>query len=451
MPVTPPKEQAQLPPVPATQKAGVAASNPAAPPRAFVRATADQLPGPVRVEDLADRHVPGPGEVPLPPPPEPNRPPVVRTPPEPNRAPVVQTPLATPTPTPTPSPTPVATPPPSGDPPPARSEVVSTLGMQVNNKYITVEDILRSAAGELAELPKGLSETAFRGRANTILQRAIYLQVENASILPEAEGKITDEETKKVSDELDKTLRAMIAEAGGSRKKLEETWVARGTTLERVLDDQRKRLIVTRYLQSKIQPDIKITRRMLYDYYVKHKADKYTQNKKVQMQVLPIPFAAYLATGTPTREQFDRAKAAARERIEAADANLKAGRDFTEVFLAWSLDPNRGPAKGIWPLMEAGSFRETQVEQAAFSMAEGQASGIIETATGFYLVKVVKIEGGNVVSFEDAQEGIEDILTQQQYLQLRDKYVQSRAPTFNASTRLQEVAMEKAFERYWRK
>jgi peptidyl-prolyl cis-trans isomerase D len=337
--------------------------------------------------------------------------------------------------------------------PSARPEIVSTLGIQVSNKYITVEDILRSAAGALAEIPRGLSAIAFRERAVEIIDQAIQGQIQLAAVLPEAESKVTEEETKKLDAEVDKTLRAMIDEAGGSRKKLEQVWIDRGSTLDQVLKEYRNHLLVMHYLQSKFEPDIKITRRMLYDYYLQHKADKYTRGRKVQMQVLAEPLVAFQATNSPTDMELTRAKDAARKEIESADAAIHQGVDFTQVVKARSKGLLGTAGDGTWPLMEAGNFREAKVEEAAFSLGEGQVSGVIETAAGFYVVKAVKVEPGETTSFEVAQEEIEESLRNEQGTVLRAKYLSSKVGTYNRAqeNECRSKALEKAVEKYWRR
>ncbi len=430
---------------------------PAPPTDANLRLSAAQLPGPVRLEDLPYARTPHASPTPAP---------SAVDGPAPS---VVEGPKPSPTPTPAPSavdgpapsaldspaperftPTVAVGPTPATGPAPARTEIVSTFGLQVNNKYITVEDILRSAAGELAELPPGLSEATFRERASQIISRAVRTQVEIAVILPEAEAKLSDDDAKKVDQEIDKTLRALIAEAGGSRKKLEEAWIQRGTTLDQVLKEQRRRLIVGQYLHAKIVPDIQVNRKMLYDYYLRHKAEKYTTGRKVQMQIVAVPFATFLRVRNPSAAELAAARLEANDLIRQADAARQGGLDFTEVVKKYSRD-GLAARGGVWPLMEAGSFKETAVEQAAFALEPGAVSDVIETPTGFYLVKVLKSEGGSVVSFEDAQEEIEKTLTDEQYARLHEKYIYSKAPNIASSARLQELALDKAVDRYWRK
>lgn len=427
VPVTQPREQVRLPEAaPATQPAGATQSVAAAQPASSTQPTAVAMTGPVAVATVPPT-VPGTAQPVAP-----------RDPSGPTRL----TDLA--------PASPGAVEPNWLSPLSRPVEIVSTLGLQVNNKYITVEDILRSSAGELAELPSGLSERQFRERAVRILGETIRGQIEQAAILPEAEAKMTDEQTKQIDSEMDKTLRAMVAEAGGSRKKLEEIWVQRGTTLDQVLRDQRRKLILSRYWHVKIMENISITRKMLYDYYLRNKAAQFTQGKKVQMETLAVPFAAFVKRIPPSDAELAGAKAAARQAIETAEKAARLDPNLAEAVKAMALDGNAAAVR-TWPLMAAGSFRETKVEEAAFALEEGNVSGIVETETAYYLVKVLKVEGGKVTSFEDAQEEIEKVLVDEQVRRFREKLIVAKAPTLDRSSRLEDVALEKAVGRYWKK
>lgn len=348
-------------------------------------------------------------------------------------------------------PAPGASPLPNGSPMP-RAQVVATYGLQVNDRYITIEEILRSAAGDFAEMPKNLEEEAFRRQARRIIQEEIRSQVRNALVFREAEARMADEQKKIIDSEMDKTLSAMVTEAGGSRKKLEAVQIQRGTTLEEVLREQRRKLTVALYLQSKFYPAIVINRDMMLAYYRKNKATRFTAVKKVQMQVIAAPLSAFGATARSLDAQIASAKADARKQIEAAQQALAAGEDFGEVAKKLSKAPNADTG-GLYSLMEAGSFKEAKVEAAAFALDQGQVSDIIETDTGFYIVKAKVVQPGGDISFEKAQEEIEKALHREQYDKLQEEYMMTKAEAASITTsdRLEENALEKAVERYWKK
>lgn len=377
--------------------------------------------------------------------------PVVATPP-----PAPQEPAAVPEAAPKQPPTPpVAV---SPRPAPARpskarigdTEIVGASGVQVNDRYITTAQILRAAANPLAELPKNLTEPAFRDQAQKIIEDEIHAQIDTALVLPEARKALSDDQKKQIDKELDDTVRSMVAEAGGSRKKLEDVQAERGTTLEEVLSDQREKLTVQLYFQMRFQNATSVGRNALYDYYRKNKLTQFTVDTKVQMQIIAAPFSQYVKVAQPTDDELKAAKEEARKAIAEADLALAKGEDMGEVAKRLSKGPNAASG-GLWPLMTRGSFRQAKVEDVAFSMRQGQVSDIIETDGGFYIVKALLVMPGKTLSFEEAQDTIEKTLSREQSRRLQLEYNQKLrdGATITLSDRLIPLAIEKAVQHYW--
>jgi hypothetical protein len=271
-------------------------------------------------------------------------------------------------------------------------------------------------------------------------------------ILAEAEVNLAEQHKQLIEEEVEDTLREMIANAGGSRQSLEEYYRRQHTTLDDVMEDHRRRITGQLYLQSVIEPAIHVNRRMMLEYYDQHE-DEFVQHRRVQMQLVSVPFEDFLPdTGSlePTPTEWKQARRQAREKIEQAAAEVQGGVDFAAVARKYSHGFHADDG-GIWPPMEAGSFRETEVERNAFALKEGQVCGIIETENGFYIVKTLKVESGSRIGFEDAQERIEEILRQQQYEQLSKDYFMKlfEEATIAQSGEFMEAAVEEAVDRYW--
>jgi hypothetical protein len=328
------------------------------------------------------------------------------------------------------------------------AEVVTGSLIQVNDRFFAVEDILRAAAWELSNIPKGLPDPSFRSRAEKIIQEEIRRQVSQSLVLTEADKTLDEEQKKFIDQELNDTLAQMVSQAGGSKKKLEADLVSRGTTLQAVLDNHRRELTVRLYLRLKFAPTVSVNRAMLWDYYRRHR-DQYVAPKKVQMQIIAVPLSAFLAGGSarPSASELAAARAAARARIDEAAAALKAGEDFAAV--ADRFPSNNRPG-GLWPPMPAGSFRQDQVEQAAFSQSAGQVSGIIETDEGFYIVKTVAVQPESTTRFEDAQVAIEKTLRDQQAARIYNDYYAKllKTATIVTSENFVPTAVEQAVRRY---
>ena len=83
---------------------------------------------------------------------------------------------------------------------------------------------------------------------------------------------------------------------------------------------------------------------------------------------------------------------------------------------------------------------------------EGQISDVIETGTGYYIVKALKVRPGRTIRFEDAQEQVENKLRDEQFSKLQEDYF--RRLTESAHVRQSEaflkLAVDRAVKQYWR-
>ncbi len=332
-------------------------------------------------------------------------------------------------------------------------EVVAASVVQVNRQFISVDDILRPLGARLDKLPKNIDEPTFRDQAARLIGQEITGQITRRLVVEEAEKRLVDDQKKVVDHEVKQAHVDMLAAAGGSITKLRQQFQAEGLTLEEALDDYRRDAMFKLYLRHRFIPAIPVTRKMLWDYY-RQNHGQFSTGRKSQMQIVAAPLAEFLAdpTARPSQTELANAKAKARQVIDAAKARLDAGDDFSTTAKKYS-HGIKATSGGLWPLMEAGSFKETAVEKAAFQLPAGAVSDPIETPHGWYLVKAVQVIPGRVIPFEEAQEQITETLRSRMYEELTDKYFQDllkkshivRSPKFN------ELALDRATDRFWNK
>jgi len=406
--------------------------------------------------EAASKPAPGPRPQPVTsaPAPKPTPEPVPETgPAEPAPKPKPQPrPQPKPGPEPAPKPQPPVKPAPKIEPVGPERTVAGSI-LQVNEHFITVEDVLHSADGKLSAFPATVTELTFRRQAAGIISEAINNKMHQVLILAEAEKRLTEDQQKLIDAEMAATLREMLAEVGGSRTKLEQQYADRGSSLNDVIGEQRKQLVVHLYLQGRFLPAVTMNRPMLWDYYTKHKQE-FSSPKKVQMQIIFVSTRAALREGVtnPTEAEIDAARSKAKEKIDAAAVALMNQEDFAKVARTYS-DGIRADKGGLWPLMATGNFRAEEVEAAAFELPEGKVSGVIETETGFWIVKANRVQPGRQVSFEDAQEEITEKLRDEQLRRLENDYLKRliAGATIIQSDGFLKVAVDRAVDRYWGK
>ena len=334
---------------------------------------------------------------------------------------------------------------------PPHEEVVSGLVLQINDRYITIEDILRSVATKLAALPKNITPVTFRNQVDQIIREEIRRQIGQALVLAEAQKRLEDDQKKLLDEEMVKVEREMVAEfGGGSRSTLEAEMVRQGTTLKEALDAHRAAMTVQVYLKAKLMPAIHVSREDLWGYYRLHRGE-FATPQRIGIQTIGAPWRAFAESAGETLSDTERQaiRTKAREQIDQAAAALDTGADFADVARKFSKDP-RAAEGGVWPVMPAGSFRDAKLEQAAVALPQGRTSGVVETDSGFYIVRAIKQEPAKTVSFEEAQEKIEETLRQDQYRKLSDAYFKQLldGATVVQSERFAQLAADKAMEQY---
>ena len=102
--------------------------------------------------------------------------------------------------------------------------------------------------------------------------------------------------------------------------------------------------------------------------------------------------------------------AAAREKIDAILAELKAGADFAEMAKEKSEGPS-GPSGG-----DLGAFGRGQMvppfEEAAFALEPGEISDVVRSQFGFHVIHVREKEEGRTQSLDEVRDDITEYMRQ---------------------------------------
>ena len=115
------------------------------------------------------------------------------------------------------------------------------------------------------------------------------------------------------------------------------------------------------------------------------------QGARSQLQQRPklVTFEQVVMKPTPSEESLDTARAEAERLL----SELAAGADFEELATAHSDDPGTGELGG-----DLGWFRRGRMvkafEDAAFTLLDGQTSGVVESQFGFHIIKIERSRPG---------------------------------------------------------
>ncbi|HET7841545.1 MAG TPA: peptidylprolyl isomerase, partial [Terriglobia bacterium] len=119
--------------------------------------------------------------------------------------------------------------------------------------------------------------------------------------------------------------------------------------------------------------------------------------------------------------------AAAERKIQALHARLSAGEDFSKVAQEYSEDPRTAPGGGDMGFLPVSSLESNPaLKKAVLSLQVGGISGIIQTATGYHIIKLLGIEkpGQHDLADPQVESAIRQTLSNEKEQLLKAAYIE---------------------------
>jgi len=205
-------------------------------------------------------------------------------------------------------------------------------------------------------------------------EKLVYAQSELDSIT------VTDEE---VSQRIDYQIQ-VFQKQYGSVQKIEEMY---GMSIERIKrelrDDVRKNLMIQKMQQTKFA-NVEATRR---------EVEKFFNTYKDSIGMIPEKLKIYHIFKNPHASA--RIKKIARDFAQSLLDSVKAGADFSELAKKYSEDPGSRAQGGDLGFVKRGVFY-TEFEAAAFALAEGEFSKVVESPAGFHVIQLLERRGESI-------------------------------------------------------
>lgn len=165
-----------------------------------------------------------------------------------------------------------------------------------------------------------------------------------------------------------------------------------GIGLPEFLKRQKQQATQQFVLQREVFSKVAVEDNELRAYYEDHK-DEYRLPTRFRIREL------VLAKGATAEEQ-----AGARKKLEAIQAELKAGKAFEDLAKADSSSPSKTTGGDLgW--MNKG-FLRASIEDAAVRLKPGQVSAPIETDKDLYLIQLIALEDAPVKDFTEVKAKI---------------------------------------------
>jgi peptidyl-prolyl cis-trans isomerase C len=186
----------------------------------------------------------------------------------------------------------------------------------------------------------------------------------------------------------------------------------RKLTLEQVKSDARQDMAISKMIEAEIAAKIAVKPEQVTDFYAKN-PDQFKEGESVRAShiLIAVPKGADAA-----------AKAQARAKAEGVLKDVKAGKDFAALAKEHSADPGSAVQGG-----DLGFFQQGQMvgpfNDAAFSLAPGAISDVVETDFGLHIIKVVEKKPGRTIPLDDVKPQVEQYLQQMNRQEQTDAFV----------------------------
>lgn len=335
------------------------------------------------------------------------------------------------------------------------------LGL-VNGDPIFVQDILRPIDGDLTKLAKSARNLSdFKSQAYDLIRRQVNTQISDRLTMQKAKSALSDEDNQRVEIMMNKVRHDLLTQYAGSEAMADQALRARGSSLEKELNDKKREFIRKIYLQRTLWPRITVTRANILNYYETHIKD-FTFDAEVDLYTITIPVDRFLRgpdgkrVVNPSAEQVKQATDAAMAKARDLITQIKGGADFAMLAEDNSID-NQKRNGGRWPRTRKGSLAREEVEKAAFSLpANGLAEPVYlpepdPAKARVVIVKVGDVQPARVTPFAEAQRDIEARLRESQWIKLMREFsdkLAADAAVEGTMERMIDTATEVAVSRY---
>ncbi|MEW6685185.1 MAG: peptidylprolyl isomerase [Candidatus Edwardsbacteria bacterium] len=262
------------------------------------------------------------------------------------------------------------------------SEIIEGIVAKVGQEIILKSELEREVGLYQLQMGQQIKDTIQ-------LKKDVLEQMIEAKILLQEAKKDTTIQVK--SEEIEKALNEAISDMKAkfpSEEDFQRELVKEGTTVEalkaKYREETRERLLVTRFLEKKIKPEVSIDPKEVEDFYKQNKDSLPTQPERVEL-------AHILVAVKPGQEVVARAL----QKTQEVYAKLKAGGDFALLAKKYSADSISASRGGALGFVKKGET-VPEFEEVVFKLRKGELSQIFESRFGLHIVKCLDNKGDSV-------------------------------------------------------
>jgi len=260
----------------------------------------------------------------------------------------------------------------------------------VNGDVITLSD-LNTTLQPLLERIKKIPEEEKRKEVAAQARMAVMNQLIDRMLIEQEAASLKIAVT---DGEVDGVLKNLLKARKISLEKFRKSMAAEGLSLDEYKDEIRRERIKRRVIDRTIRSKLSISEEEIGEYYAKHR-DEYEGNEAVRIQQILIVKPKDATGGTQKK---------LRAQAQAVLKKLKEGESFDLLVATHSQGPALN-AGGDLGFVEKGMMFP-EVDEAAFSLKEGEISGVLESPVGFHIIRIMDKRGAGIKPIEEVREEI---------------------------------------------
>lgn len=193
----------------------------------------------------------------------------------------------------------------------------------------------------------------------------------------------------------------------GSKKKFKEVLKKQGLTIDEFKERVRKyHMVIT--LLNNIFKDTEYKEDELREYYEKNK-QRFKRPESLHLYHILIK-----VDSTAIEEEWEKKKKYAEEILD----KIRSGGDFGEVAYNYSEDPYKFKS-GDLGFVHKGQL-EPDIEKVAFSLKEGEMSGIVRSIYGFHILKAGEKRPETMMTFDEVKDKLKKDLDAKRFEEKRE-------------------------------
>lgn len=321
-----------------------------------------------------------------------------------------------------------------------KGTVVEEIVARVNNQIITLSDYQKAAVGlrqEASQDCQNCSPMQIQGAVDKKQKDLLRDMIDQQLLIERAKDMDVSVETDLVKrlDEVRKQNNLQTLE------ELEKAVESQGIVWEDYKTQLRNQLLTQEVIRREVGGRMNIGSDEIKKFYEAHK-DEFNRKEQVDLQEL------FLSTENKSPEEVE----AVRTRAQDLHNRLVKGEDFDQLVKRYS-EGSTAQQEGDLGAFERGQL-STQLEDAVYNLDKNQFTDVIQTKTGFEILRVRdhyqaglqpldKVEGeiSNILYRQKMDPAMRDYLgtlREESYVLVKPGYVDSAAVT--GATVIQEVA-----------